>query len=466
MKIFYMMVEVSSRELLAKILLAVTLCRKDFVVVLGSQRVIRGILASIPSAPVGGFLENGLNEERYDRLKDLRNRGFSIFSLCEESTAYLDFETYCDERLDAKCFAICDQAFLLGEQVFHSVLKNRSEFIDRVTLSGNPRFDLLFSPLRRLYHSEAVRLTEQFGRYILFNSSLSCNLHPYEQQIGGLEEFCTSFVGSSRVENARRRRVAHDRRYFQYLEGIFGAYCRELDRLRLSLVIRPHPSEDLSPWEELAQPFKNVYVCNKGDVRPWLIGAMGVIQNHCTTAIESFILGRSVFALLPAFSSDYLMQEGFSLPNFVADRSGEYVDLVDWTVGLVKGELDKYLVESSGNDLKRSMISKYFRTPLDGRSITASQIIASSIEQLTASMVGDCGCQSLIGMMQGVILESQKSTSLYCQIFGQRDPLAQTALRGFNEDAVLRAVQHVSKLTCGAPVLCSRVENDLYLFHS
>ena len=53
------------------------------------------------------------------------------------------------------------------------------------------------------------------------------------------------------------------------------------------LVIRPHPSEDRSIWDERAKHIANVEVVLEGGVAPWIMGSSMLIHNNCTTAVEA-----------------------------------------------------------------------------------------------------------------------------------------------------------------------------------
>lgn len=79
---------------------------------MGAQRVIRGMVGW---APPGIFIENGLNEERCERLREMQQRGFSVFNICEESTAYLHPSSYCDEHLNRSSMVMCDHSFVISK---------------------------------------------------------------------------------------------------------------------------------------------------------------------------------------------------------------------------------------------------------------------------------------------------------------------------------------------------------------
>jgi hypothetical protein len=67
-----------------------------------------------------------------------------------------------------------------------------------------------------------------------------------------------------------------------------------------TVVLRPHPSENLTFYEQAFASFKNVAVTRDDSVLPWIRAADLVVHSNCTTGIEAVLAGRPVVNLLPA----------------------------------------------------------------------------------------------------------------------------------------------------------------------
>jgi hypothetical protein len=92
-----------------------------------------------------------------------------------------------------------------------------------------------------------------------------------------------------------------------------------------SFVLRPHPSENRSPWHAAAANIDNVHVVHEGNVIPWLLGSDALIHNGCTTAVEAAILGVPAIAYRPVESAPY----DFDLPNSLSEQARSEAELCD-----------------------------------------------------------------------------------------------------------------------------------------
>jgi hypothetical protein len=92
-----------------------------------------------------------------------------------------------------------------------------------------------------------------------------------------------------------------------------------------TIVVRPHPSENVAQWEQETRSLANVRVAREGNVVPWLIAADVVIHNNCTTGVEAYCVGTPVVAYRPISSvkfdlclSNEISKQTTSLPELQA----------------------------------------------------------------------------------------------------------------------------------------------------
>jgi hypothetical protein len=105
----------------------------------------------------------------------------------------------------------------------------------------------------------------------------------------------------------------------------------------VNFIIRPHPAENRNVWMKILNGAENFQVINQGNIVPWLIASNIVIHNGCTTAVESFILGKKVISYRPFTNEIYDLE----LPNSISLEVFTYKDLVDHIYELKEGELPK-----------------------------------------------------------------------------------------------------------------------------
>ena len=73
----------------------------------------------------------------------------------------------------------------------------------------------------------------------------------------------------------------------------------------VTIVIRPHPSEEHRIYHELAARCSRVVVENEGNVLPWLLACELLVHNGCTTAAEAYAMGVPALAYLKTFDEHY-----------------------------------------------------------------------------------------------------------------------------------------------------------------
>jgi hypothetical protein len=73
----------------------------------------------------------------------------------------------------------------------------------------------------------------------------------------------------------------------------------------MTLVLRPHPSENHGVYHELASRCTRVRVTHQGNVLPWLLACRALVHNGCTTAIESYAMGVPSVTYLKTFNAEY-----------------------------------------------------------------------------------------------------------------------------------------------------------------
>lgn len=89
------------------------------------------------------------------------------------------------------------------------------------------------------------------------------------------------------------------------------------------IVIRPHPADSPSNWENMFCDDENVSVIGNSDsISPWIQNASVIIQNGCTTAIEALIQKVPIIS----YGSDRV-HDDLSIPNMLGVRAHNLQEL-------------------------------------------------------------------------------------------------------------------------------------------
>ena len=75
------------------------------------------------------------------------------------------------------------------------------------------------------------------------------------------------------------------------------------------MYIRPHPTEKIDYWLKNFIGYKNVIIESSGDISKYIRNAECIIQNGCTSAMESYISGVPVINYIPVNSKKQIFVE-------------------------------------------------------------------------------------------------------------------------------------------------------------
>jgi surface carbohydrate biosynthesis protein len=215
--------------------------------------------------------------------RELHNQIQAKIALLDSEGGFYQSESKYRERINSNRLDGVDYYLAWGKDAARIIKKESRNLNTHVT--GNPRFDLLQSPYREIYKKESKRLRKKFGNYVIINTNFALANH----------ESCenppenTYNVGSEEYNNTKTM-------FKKFLDMIhrLGAEFSEPE-----IIVRPHPGENKSTYEQQFGGNNNISVIHEGNVHKWICGASVVIHNGCTTGIESALLNKPVLAYDP-----------------------------------------------------------------------------------------------------------------------------------------------------------------------
>lgn len=283
-------VETLVREFDGKLLLALTARERGWNVIIGERSRICRYLSNLPPSI---FLSKSARAGNAALFERLHSSGHRIAVLDEEALIRQSDEIYLmkHEKSALRCVSA-----LMTWGGDNSNLWQRSQRFDenRIFNTGNPRMDLLRPEIRAFYQPQVDSIRERIGDYVLFNTNFAIVNH----FVRGETRFkLASWVASQERERHESALTAHKLAVFDRCRAMVPKIAKALAPTRL--VIRPHPSENPAAWVEAARERDNVKVLYEGSVVPWLAGALALVHNGCTSAVEAAILGTPVLSYRP-----------------------------------------------------------------------------------------------------------------------------------------------------------------------
>lgn len=275
----YIVVEITSRELQAKSFLAGLAALEGFEVTIGHEDMIRRI-AKIRKP--GIFYDKSLHTD-YPQLHTALSRlGHRVVVNDEEALTPIP-ERYTTAVTDHSV-DIVDLHLTWGQYQKELVSKAFPQFRKKAVPVGNVRMDLLRRELRPLFNEEVSAIKREYGDFVLINTRFA-SINNIEGPEAILKIIAEGKQGNISV--ARQAFELDEKIYPKFLE-MTEELCRRFPDKQF--IVRPHPSESMNSWKNLAKSWDNLLVVRKGSVHPWILASEMVIQHGCTTAIESFLL--------------------------------------------------------------------------------------------------------------------------------------------------------------------------------
>lgn len=286
-RILYIPIEVQRRECKAKLYLACKALEAGHDVVIGRHwQVERFALRNYN----GIYLSKSHFENAFPKFELLKQRNFQIIAHDEEgSTTGHTYEEYVNQRVGKRTLEICDNILAWGKLEEGYLKRYAPQLSEKIKVAGNPRLDLLRNESYGLYEKEIEKIHQKIGKYILVNTAFG---HTEEATAKIREEYKDNEAATSDIQNyITACKIVKE----PFVDGI----CYLADKLDSTIVLRPHPAENIEEYKYMFRPYPNVYITNSLGVNPWIWGASAVIYNSCTTGMESFITGIPTIAYLP-----------------------------------------------------------------------------------------------------------------------------------------------------------------------
>ena len=310
-------VENAVRELDAKLLLAAVAAERGFPVVIGSRQFLH---SEVPNIPRGVYLAKSMRKLSRVMFRILRELGHDIIGFDEEALVHPPAEHYYARRLDRFAVRRVSHVLCWGEANAELFRGYRAMKRKPLHITGNSRTDLLRPELREYLASDAKRLRARYGDFVLIASSFAA-VRPF---------------ADSNNDDARgdfwTARAQHRADLLEHFERMLPILADALPGAKI--VVRPHPSESLQRWEELASRHPCIHVSGRGSVLGWALAAKATIHNGSSAGLEAAVLGVPVIHYQPVVAEAYDAE----LPAQASLKADSLAELVELTQRIFAGE--------------------------------------------------------------------------------------------------------------------------------
>lgn len=305
----YLPIEIGTRDLGPKLLIAAAAVEQGFEVLLGLQRILYENAANLPR---GVYLSKGTNNLFLYYVPKIWEAGHSFATAEEENFGF---------ALEKGPLNFNSAALRELSDLYLCIGRDEADFVERrygpefrKVLVGNARVDLLRPQMRPLYNRAVKHLRKKHGKFVLFNLNFGL-INPADG--ANLQALLERWIqgGIFKDGDTDAEKIRGFNEFVNWERGNMRTVTELLPLLfkqGYRVVIRPHPSERAKTWEEyVAQKFKSplVDVVTDTPLIPYCLAAELLVHPGCTTGMEALILNVPTLSLTSGQSpvNDYYL---------------------------------------------------------------------------------------------------------------------------------------------------------------
>ena len=309
MKYLYIPLEIVIRELDGKSLIAFEAAKKGWKVIICTKRQF---FNNVNNLPAGNVLIKSAVPNELKQLKKIRQAGHKIFLLDEEGVVTYDIFLKGNYRYNNDTIKMIEAFFFWGDKQKNVFTESFPEHADIGFNLGSPRFQFWKYYATDYYYSEAEKLKQKYGNFILFNTSFGIA----NNYLSG-EGLQSSYNDMGAAKDKKLKKFLEDQYDINYV--VYKEYLEFIDQLAtelqdVNIIIRPHPSESERTWREFSEKHKNIRIIYDGAATSWILASRIVVHFKSTTSIEANVMNKSVITYLPQLP-EYLHKLHLEVPE-------------------------------------------------------------------------------------------------------------------------------------------------------
>ena len=304
--------EIASRELDSRLLITLFAARAGLEVIIGPKWILQKNARWMPK---GFWIFKTLTPGDAKAMERIKRLGHRIGAIDEEMPGLGDGSKLL-QWVDQRSVAATETIFCTGEKHFCEMASAYPYDSEKLVITGNPRWDFLRPELRNIYAEDAATIKEKHGRIILINTNIGT--------VNSAKKSAAAHIRALYRDGRMDMRREEDRSYIDELlefeRANFAAIPNLARRLERefpdhTVVLRPHPTEKIEPYETELGGHPRIKIIREGPAAIWLSAAEVLIHTSCTTGTEAFALERPVicFQTAPSSLHSYFLSGSLSI---------------------------------------------------------------------------------------------------------------------------------------------------------
>ena len=360
----YIQVEISSRELDSKLLLATLAASKGHnVLVSSSPEIIKGLKNGLLNPGVFHTKSLTPSKTKIQRHQEIIDNNSVITSIDEEAIINIDgYDQFAIDRYSEISIAQSSAVFGWGDQDVDSLKAKYPTVASKIYKTGSPRVDL-WKPSFSKYWKNPKDMPKK--PYLLISSTIFVtSVRPFHEGVK-LNYAAGYFERDPELFKRNFYSMSDDyRKLYVFIDAIkhLAKNSNGYD-----IVVRPHPVENIEAWKIFLKNVQNVHVIRNDSITAWVKNSFAVMHSACTTGIEASISGVPVLS----YNHPELQQDKEILSNQLGYSINSKAELLEKVKELFKLKFTK---KKNNNKLEvPSVISK--KVYIDNQELAAEKII-------------------------------------------------------------------------------------------
>lgn len=355
----YIPIEIFVREASFAIHLAGILSKCGAPILLGDQRVLQS--AVLRDRCHGLYIDKSLDSSKESWFKLLPEK-IRLIAQDVEFTGIYRGQNYIEQRFSN---AGCDRATFI---IFHDIFEANAVKLIRPDIREYPEkgswyFESVVSTTVR-HQLEISSLRQKYGENFIFVPSNFGGFFRREGIRKSNEWLKVHYTDSKYRSEAKAKIIEREYDRLLFADAISKV---GIANPGLTIVLRPHPTEDEKAWEAFPFP-KNIIISSEYTTAIMTAAASAVLHNGCTTVIDANILGCTQFVLKTSDKQD--LWPFWNFVDFIIDLrkpfDGRLPRISSTTprkidVGNVSSSLTSWIIdefrESDGNEISLQALS-------------------------------------------------------------------------------------------------------------
>ncbi len=343
--------EVKVREYLPKLILINELLKiKKITIYLFRGRSFLKLVSKMKNVI---FFDKSLSDTKINFHKNILQKNY-ILSLDEEGPIYnWDLLTR-KARLPSEVVRNLCKIFLWG-----SYEKKFISQKNKILVTGHPKYDLLKNKyINKIFFKEINFIKKKFKKFIFISSSFTQDVEGgYLNYLRYLEK---AYKGKLRKKHFEQFLKFQKNDNENYLELINLSIKLAKKYPYMTVIFRPHPSQDINLVKSRFPNLKNLKILRKFQISPWIYLCDIYVHSHCTTSYEAAILNKKIITLIKNKDTEHK----FNLLKF---KLGEYftssdkcLEFLNSNKKLRKSNLPKHYIFNNNDNTYASTNIKNF----------------------------------------------------------------------------------------------------------